>query len=205
MKAVIVGCGRVGAGLADELDRAGWQVLIMDLTSDAFERLPAGFGGTALRGDGTDEDVLRRAGAEDADLFLALTEGDNRNVMAAQLGVQVLGAQQTIAKINDPVRAEAYAHLGIATVCRTNLMTAAVLGHIGQAVPEQPGIHAPAPSQQDPSGSGPATVPAASVDGTLTGRPPAPAASDEAPGEAAPGEAAPGGGAKAGDSPATEA
>ena len=55
MKAVIVGCGRVGAGLADELDRAGWQVLIIDQQSSAFDRLPSSFGGTALRGDGTDE------------------------------------------------------------------------------------------------------------------------------------------------------
>jgi trk system potassium uptake protein TrkA len=143
MKAVIVGCGRVGAGLADELDRAGWQVLIIDLQSAAFDRLPSTFGGTALRGEGTDEDTLRRAGAEGADLFLALTEGDNRNVMAAQLGVEALGARQTVAKINDPVRAEAYAHLGIATVCRTNLMSAAVLGFLGQAIPSQPGIYAP--------------------------------------------------------------
>jgi trk system potassium uptake protein TrkA len=143
MKAVIVGCGRVGAGLADELDRAGWHVLIMDLTTAAFDRLPGTFGGTALRGDGTDEDVLRRAGAEGADLFLALTEGDNRNVMAAQLGLEALGARQTVAKINDPVRAEAYAHLGIATLCRTNLMTSAVLGFMGQAVPSLPGIYPP--------------------------------------------------------------
>jgi len=90
MKAVVVGCGRVGAGIADELDRAGWQVLIVDVSSAAFDRLPATFGGTALRGDGTDEDVLRRAGAENADLFLALTEGDNRNIMAAQLGIEAL-------------------------------------------------------------------------------------------------------------------
>lgn len=144
MKAVIVGCGRVGAGLADELDRAGWQVLIIDRLSAAFDRLPSSFGGTALRGDGTDEDVLRRAGAEDADLFLALTEGDNRNVMAAQLSIEALGARRTIAKINDPVRAEAYAHLGIAALCRTNLMMTAVLGFLGQAVPDQPGIYAPA-------------------------------------------------------------
>jgi trk system potassium uptake protein TrkA len=144
MKAVIVGCGRVGASLADELDRAGWQVLILDVTTSAFDRLPSGFGGTALRGDGTDEDVLRRAGAADADLFLALTEGDNRNVMAAQLGIEVLGARQTVAKINDPVRAEAYAHLGIATLCRTNLMNNAVLGFLGQAAPGRPGIYAPA-------------------------------------------------------------
>lgn len=143
MKAVIVGCGRVGAGLADELDRAGWQVLIVDLESAAFDRLPSSFKGTALRGDGTDEDVLRRAGAEDADLFLALTEGDNRNVMAAQLGVEALGARRTIAKINDPVRAEAYAHLGIAALCRTNLMTGAILTHLGQADPGRPGIYAP--------------------------------------------------------------
>jgi trk system potassium uptake protein TrkA len=161
MKAVIVGCGRVGAGLADELDRAGWQVLILDLTPAAFDRLPSTFGGTALRGDGTDEDTLRRAGAEDADLFLALTEGDNRNVMAAQLGVEELGARKTVAKINDPVRAEAYAHLGIATLCRTNLMSAAVLGYTGQAVPEHPGIYAPAQAHEHPTGgTGAGTVPA---------------------------------------------
>jgi trk system potassium uptake protein TrkA len=143
MKAVIVGCGRVGAGLADELDRAGWQVLILDTSTAAFDRLPATFRGTALRGDGTDEDTLRRAGAEEADLFLSLTEGDNRNVMAAQLAIEALGARRTVAKINDPVRAEAYAHLGIAALCRTNLMTGAVLGFVGQAVPERPGIYNP--------------------------------------------------------------
>ena len=143
MKAVIVGCGRVGAGLAAELDRAGWQVLILDLSTAAFDRLPSTFGGTAIRGDGTDEDTLRREGAEGADLFLSLTEGDNRNVMAAQLGVEVLGARRTVAKINDPVRAEAYAHFGITTLCRTNLMTSAVLGFMGQAVPDRPGMYAP--------------------------------------------------------------
>jgi trk/ktr system potassium uptake protein len=143
MKAVIVGCGRVGAGLADELDRAGWQVLIIDITTTAFDRLPSSFGGHARRGDGTDEDTLRQAGAEGADLFLALTEGDNRNVMAAQLGLESLGARRCVAKINDPVRAEAYAHLGIASLCRTNLMLTSVLDFIGQAAPERPGIYSP--------------------------------------------------------------
>ncbi len=143
MKVVIVGCGRVGAGMADELDRAGWQVLILDMASAAFDRLPASFGGTAIRGDGTDEDTLRREGAEDADLFLALTEGDNRNVMAAQLAIEALSARRCVAKINDPVRAEAYAHLGITTLCRTNLMTTSVLDFIGQAAPDIPGIYAP--------------------------------------------------------------
>ncbi len=158
MKAVIVGCGRVGAGLADALDRAGWQVLIIDRATAAFDRLPSTFGGTALRGDGTDEDTLRRAGAEGADLFLALTEGDNRNIMAAQLGIEALGAIRTLAKINDPVRAEAYALLGIATLCRTNLMETAVLAFLGQASGERPGIFLPAAAHTHPLGAGPATA-----------------------------------------------
>ena len=84
-----------------------------------------------MRGDGTDEDTLRRAGAEDADIFIAMTEGDNRNVMAAQLAHEALGAKRVIAKINDPVRAEAYADLGIATLCRTDLMADAVNAFLG--------------------------------------------------------------------------
>lgn len=154
MKAVIVGCGRVGAGLADALDRAGWQVLIIDRATAAFDRLPSSFGGTALRGDGTDEDTLRRAGAEGADLFLALTEGDNRNIMAAQLGIEALGAARTVAKINDPVRAEAYAHLGIATLCRTNLMETAVLAFLGQPSSAQPGIYIPTTAHSHTGGAG---------------------------------------------------
>ncbi|HET7727850.1 MAG TPA: TrkA family potassium uptake protein [Candidatus Limnocylindrales bacterium] len=140
MKTVIVGCGRVGAGLADVLDRAGHEVTIIDRTTTAFDRLPSTFGGTAVRGDGTDEDVLRRAGAEGADLFLALTEGDNRNIMAAQLAVEAFGARRTIAKVNDPVRAEAYGHLGIATLCRTTLMMSAVLEGFGLADGLGPGL-----------------------------------------------------------------
>ncbi len=172
MKAVIVGCGRVGARLADELDRAGWQVLIIDRYPAAFDRLPSSFGGTALRGDGTDEDTLRRAGAENADLFLALTEGDNRNIMAAQLGIEALGARRTIAKCNDPVRAEAYAHLGIATVCRTNLMTTAVLEHLGQAAPAAAGIYPPAKHHDhaaEPVAGGAAAGPTGGQTGGPTG------------------------------------
>jgi trk system potassium uptake protein len=143
MKAVIVGCGRVGAVLADQLDRAGHEVLILDVSQAAFDRLPSSFGGSAVRGDGTDEDVLRRAGAQGADLFLALTEGDNRNIMAAQLAMEALGARQTVAKVNDPVRASAYAHLGIATLCRTDLMVAAVLGHLDMAPSVVPAVNPP--------------------------------------------------------------
>jgi len=143
MKAVIVGCGRVGALLASTLDQSGHDVSIVDTSTTAFDRLPSTFRGNAIRGNGTDEAVLRRAGAQDCDLFLALTEGDNRNVMSAQLAIEVFGARRSVAKINDPVRAEAYAELGVATVCRTNLMADAILAFAGQSGSGSAGIRTP--------------------------------------------------------------
>jgi len=131
MKIVIVGCGRVSATAAESWDKAGHEVIVLDISTRAFERLPSAFGGSAVRGDGTDEDVLRRAGIEGADVFLALTEGDNRNVMAAQLAVEAFEVPRVIAKINDPVRSAAYAELGIGTLCRTGLMVDAMNAHLG--------------------------------------------------------------------------
>lgn len=142
MKIVIVGCGRVGASAAEAWDQAGHQVVILDIVTRAFERLPATFSGVAIRGDGTDEDVLRRAGVEGADVFLALTEGDNRNIMAAQVAVEALGVERVIAKINDPVRATAYAELGIATLCRTGLMVDAINLEMGLGPSGLPGLQA---------------------------------------------------------------
>lgn len=166
MKTVIVGCGRVGAVLAGSFDQAGHEVIIIDPSTRAFDRLPSTFGGSALRGDGTDEDTLRRAGAEGADIFIAMTEGDNRNVMAAQVAHEALGAKRVIAKINDPVRAEAYADLGIGTLCRTNLMSDAVNDFLGLPVTSRPGILAPTgshPGGEDhhqPAASAATTTPA---------------------------------------------
>jgi trk system potassium uptake protein TrkA len=143
VKTVIVGCGRVGATLADMFDRAGHDVVVLDPSTRAFDRLPVTFGGNAVRGDGTDEDVLRRAGAEDADVFLALTEGDNRNIMAAQVAIEALGARRVVAKINDPLRARAYADLGLATLCRTTLQADAVAEFLGMPTSGLPGILPP--------------------------------------------------------------
>jgi trk/ktr system potassium uptake protein len=177
VKIVIVGCGRVGASIADIYDRAGHEVVILDILTSAFDRLPTTFGGNSLRGDGTDEDVLRRAGADSADVFLALTEGDNRNVMAAQLAVEALGVERVIAKINDPLRATAYAELGVTTLCRTGLMLDAIDDHLGlsrSGLPgliaasghHHPGSHdAPADSAVPPAAAmtGPAAVPSQEV------------------------------------------
>jgi trk system potassium uptake protein TrkA len=145
VKFVIVGCGRVGAALAEAFDNAGHDVLVVDTSTKAFDRLSSEFSGQALRGDGTDEDVLRRAGAEGADVFLALTEGDNRNVMAAQVAMEKLSVGKAIAKINDPVRAAAYADLGIGTICRTSMQTDAILGFLGFTGTGMPSVIAPVP------------------------------------------------------------
>jgi trk system potassium uptake protein TrkA len=173
VKIVIVGCGRVGASVAETYDRNGHDVTILDSSTAAFDRLPTSFGGQAIRGDGTDEDVLRRAGAEGADVFLALTEGDNRNIMAAQLANEVLAVKRVIAKINDPVRATAYAELGIATLCRTGLMMDAIDGYLGLPRSGLPGILAPAghhggPAHDGGAGATSASAGAPAAQGTTT-------------------------------------
>lgn len=141
MRAVIVGCGRVGAGLAERLARDGHEVTILDMNTQAFARLEPDFPGQAIRADGTDEDVLRRVGTENADWFFALTEGDNRNAFAAQLANETFGVEKVVAKINDPVRAEAYTMLGLATICRTRLLVDALAQYAGlEADPGASGV-----------------------------------------------------------------
>lgn len=122
MRVIIVGCGRVGARVAAELDQRGEHVTVIDISPRAFSRLPPTFGGETMRGNGTDEDVMRTAGAEQADLLMTLTEGDNRNALAAQLGKHTFGIPRVIAKINDPLRGEAYRALGLETICRTIIL-----------------------------------------------------------------------------------
>jgi K+ transport systems, NAD-binding component len=158
VKIVIVGCGRVGASAADHFDRAGHDVIVLDSVTSAFDRLPSSFGGHAIRGDGTDEDVLRRAGAAGADVFLAVTEGDNRNVMASQLASEALGISRVIAKINDPLRAKAYAELGIATLCRTGLMVDAMDAYLGLPLSGLPGMLAPSGHHDSAHHNEPVTV-----------------------------------------------
>ena len=131
MRTIIVGCGRVGASLAGRLADTGDEVTIVDLKTDSFDRLPEGFGGNAVRADGTDEDVLRRIGIEGSDRFFALTEGDNRNVLAAQLAAETFSVPMVVAKVNDPVRADAYAAMGIAIICRTDMMVESLAGFVG--------------------------------------------------------------------------
>jgi trk system potassium uptake protein len=161
VKIVIVGCGRVGAVLAEAFDSGGHDVVIIDLSTRAFERLSSEFRGQAVRGDGTDEDSLRRAGAVGADVFLALTEGDNRNVMAAQVAMEKLEVGRSMAKVNDPVRAAAYADLGISTICRTTMLSDAIQSFVGLRPSGMPAVieavahhHEPAPAPSSAGGTG---------------------------------------------------
>ncbi|HEY5275276.1 MAG TPA: NAD-binding protein [Coriobacteriia bacterium] len=154
MKAVIVGCGRVGGLIATSLDASGHDVIIIDLLTRSFDRLPPTFGGEAVRGDGTDEDALRRAGAAGAEFFLALTEGDNRNIMSAQLAREALGIETVYAKVNDPMRAQAYAELGIGTVCRSTMIADALLGAVGLPQGTEPSIRPGAEHDHAPIGVG---------------------------------------------------
>ncbi|HEY3079254.1 MAG TPA: TrkA family potassium uptake protein [Chloroflexota bacterium] len=120
-KIIILGCGRVGAELARLLDRDGHDVTIIDPDVEAFRRLAPGFKGTIMAGDGLDDEILRQAGVEVADAFIALMDGDNHNIMASQIAKHVHRVPTVISQIKDPLRGEAYDALGIESVSPTIL------------------------------------------------------------------------------------
>jgi len=120
-KVVIMGCGRVGAKLAALLDNEGFHVTVLDVDSSSFRRLVPTFKGTALLGDGTDEDSLIKAGIEEADAFVAVTQGDNRNVMAAQIAKHIFEVPRVLCRIYDPLREELYRNRGLETISPTTV------------------------------------------------------------------------------------
>ncbi|HTK11154.1 MAG TPA: TrkA family potassium uptake protein [Ktedonobacteraceae bacterium] len=119
MKIVILGNGRFGSYLANRLDQAGHNVIVIDRTIDNFNRLSSGFRGKTVIGNGVDEDTLKRANIENADAFIAVTNGDNRNIMAAQLAKEVFHVKQVICGIRDPARGELYKNLGMEIISST--------------------------------------------------------------------------------------
>ena len=121
MKVVIMGCGRVGAQLAELLDADGHQITVLDNHAASFGRLPPNFQGTALFGNGLDQDVLIRSGIEKADAFIVVTQGDNRNVMAAQIGKHIFNVPRVICRIYDPLRQELYETLGLEAISPTTV------------------------------------------------------------------------------------
>ena len=131
MRIIIMGCGRVGAELARLLDAEGHEVVILDLDSYSFRRLPRDFKGRALVGNGLDEETLRKAGIEKTDVFISVTQGDNRNVMAAQMAKHIFNVPQVICRIYDPIREEMYRELGLKTISPTIIGAKALKELIG--------------------------------------------------------------------------
>ncbi|MDO8472225.1 MAG: TrkA family potassium uptake protein [Dehalococcoidia bacterium] len=121
MNVLIVGSGRVGAQLAALMDAEGHKVTILDITANSFRRLPSTFGGTAVVGDGTDEGSLRKAGIEKADALVAVTQGDNRNIMSAQIAKHVFNVPKVVCRIYDPLRKDIYDTLGLDALSPTTV------------------------------------------------------------------------------------
>jgi trk system potassium uptake protein len=121
VKIVIVGCGRVGSTLARRMADEGHDISVVDEIQASFGRLGEDFPGQMVVGSGVDEEVLRRAGIEQADCFASVTNGDNRNIMAAQIAKEVFNVQRVITRIYDPIRAEVYRELGLETICPTTI------------------------------------------------------------------------------------
>ncbi len=119
MKVVIMGCGRVGARLASMLDQEGHDVTVLDTQPDAFRRLWPNFGGKREVGNGIDQDTLARIGVGDAEAFIAVTQGDNRNVMATQIAKHIFGVPRALCRIYDPIREEIYRGMGLETISPT--------------------------------------------------------------------------------------
>lgn len=138
MRVVILGCGRVGAQLANSLDLEGHHVSIVDLSNESLRRrLSPDFRGLVVLGNGIDEDVLRRSGIEQADAFAAVTDDDNTNIMASQLAQLVFGVKKVVCRVYDETRSETYQTLGLRTVAPVALAAARVRDLLSQQLDNQ--------------------------------------------------------------------
>ena len=139
MNALIIGCGRVGSGVAKNLAGEGWNVTCVDENEDALARLGNWKGGFVV-GHGMDTDVLEQAGATEADAAVVATDGDNSNIVIGQILQRRHGIDCVIVRLHDPARAEFYAKLGLRTVCPTQTAISTLTDGIRaceSAVPEQ--------------------------------------------------------------------
>ena len=99
----------------------GHSVTILDTDTYSFRRLPPTFKGNALIGNGLDQEVLKRSGIEEADVFVATTQGDNRNIMAAQIAKNIFNVPKVVSRIYDPLRQELYSTMGLETISPTTI------------------------------------------------------------------------------------
>jgi len=119
MKAIVVGCGRVGSAVAKKLTKSGWEVTAIDENEEALARLGEHWTGGFVVGHGMDINVLREAGIEEADAVIVATNGDNTNIVVAQVAKQRFEVPLVVVRILDPIRAQFYAQQGMKVVCPT--------------------------------------------------------------------------------------
>lgn len=127
MRVVILGCGRLGSRLAEQLAEAGHRIVILDWDQDAFKKMSPNFKGECLTGSGFLEENMQRAFEEKTDAFVAVTDKDNVNIMLAQWAKNKFKVPRVIARIYDPIVAGAYRELGLETVCPTGMALEAIL------------------------------------------------------------------------------
>ena len=130
MKLVVIGCGRVGSAVAREFRAEGWEVTAVDEKEEALARLGLGWSGGFVVGHGMDSEVLRRAGADEADAVVVATSGDNTNLVVGQVVSKRYGVDCVVVRILDPARAEFYAARGMQIVCPTKT----AIGALGDTV-----------------------------------------------------------------------
>jgi trk system potassium uptake protein len=139
-----MGCGRVGSSIAHTLDDSGHSVAVIDQDPESFRKLGPSFSGRTVVGVGFDRDTLREAGIDKADAFVAVSSGDNSNIVSARVARETFGIDKVVARIYDPRRAEIYQRLGIPTVATVRWTADQMLRRI---LPEA--MHA---EYRDPSG-----------------------------------------------------
>ena len=137
MHVIVVGCGRVGSGLALTLEEAGHSVAVVDRRRQAFRRLPDTFGGQRIVGVGFDRQRLAEAGIDRAGALAAVTSGDNSNIVVARVAREAFGGERVVARIYDPRRASIYERLGIPTIATVQWTTERVLRRI---LPDAPAV-----------------------------------------------------------------
>ncbi|MBE5991285.1 TrkA family potassium uptake protein [Lacrimispora sp.] len=114
---IIIGCGRLGANLANTLSDNGEDVLIIDKNKEAFRKLSPAYGGLSLNGDATDLDILQEAQINNATTVIAVTNNDNANILVAQVAREIFHIERVIARLYDPEREYVYHEFGIDTIC----------------------------------------------------------------------------------------
>jgi trk system potassium uptake protein TrkA len=137
---VIVGCGRVGSYLANQLSREGDSVVVIDRNEAIFNDLSADFSGFRVTGNATHMEVLNEAKLKKADVLIATTHDDNVNLMVAQIARKVFNVSLVLARVFDPKREEVYAQLGIDTICPTSLAAELFLRYIAEGTTGKQGV-----------------------------------------------------------------